>query len=72
MNQHEVITTYYSEDGSKANVIHDNNKAEYYVEYIDNQDNIFYTEDFPGKSVHYVEDAAENWALGIKELNFTE
>lgn len=30
--------------------------------------NVFFTEDFPGKSTRYVEDAAENWALGIKKL----
>jgi hypothetical protein len=30
--------------------------------------NVFYTESFHGKSVHYVEDAAENWALGHKIL----
>ena len=28
----------------------------------------FFEEEFPGKSVNYVEDAAENWALGIKKL----
>ena len=31
--------------------------------------NKFYTETFPGKSVHFVEDAAENWALNVKVLN---
>jgi hypothetical protein len=28
----------------------------------------FFVEDFPDKSMRYVEDAAENWALGIKKL----
>ena len=28
-----------------------------------------FKEDFPNKSLRYVEDAAENWALGIKKLN---
>ena len=27
------------------------------------------TESFSGKSIHYVEDAAENWISGIKVLN---
>lgn len=27
------------------------------------------TESFDGKSIHYVEDAAENWISGIKVLN---
>jgi hypothetical protein len=30
---------------------------------------IFHTEKFEGHSLHYVENAAENWALGIKVLN---
>ena len=27
------------------------------------------TEEFPGKSIHYLNSAAENWAVGIKKLN---
>lgn len=32
-------------------------------------DNFQKTESFPGKSIHYVEDAAHNWINGIKVLN---
>jgi len=28
----------------------------------------FFEEEFPNKAIGYVEDAAENWALGIKKL----
>lgn len=31
--------------------------------------NLVKTESFDGKSIHYVEDAAENWISGIKVLN---
>ena len=26
-------------------------------------------EEFPGKSIHYLNSAAENWAIGIKKLD---
>ena len=29
---------------------------------------MFFREDFPNNSIGYVEDAAENWSLGIKKL----
>lgn len=31
-------------------------------------DTVFNEERYKGKSVKYVEDAAENWALGIKKI----
>ena len=34
----------------------------------DDNNNKFFEEDFPNKAISYVEDAAENWALGIKKL----
>ena len=40
----------------------------FYIKYFDNNKKQFYTEDFPNKSLRYVEDAAENWVLGIKKL----
>lgn len=39
-----------------------------YIKYFDNNGRMFYTEDYPDNSLHYVHDAAENWALGIKKL----
>lgn len=49
--------------------VHMNYKEEYaYIKYFDNRGKVFFTEDFPNKSIHYVNDAAENWCLGIKKL----
>jgi len=49
--------------------VHFNFKEEYaYIKYFDDKGNLFFTEDFPDKSIHYVNDAAENWAAGIKKL----
>lgn len=67
---HKSIVTYFSDmiDGQYA-VIKHNLKEEYlYIEYYDENDNMFSKEDFIGKSIRYVEDAAENWALGIKKI----
>jgi hypothetical protein len=41
----------------------------YYIDYYDQGGNKFYTETFPGKSIHYVEDAAENWSINTKVLH---
>lgn len=64
-----IISTYYSdkEQGARAEVVKDTNC--YSIKYYDPMGNLFFTEEFTGKSVYYVEDAAENWALGIKQLN---
>lgn len=49
--------------------VHFNYKEEYaYIKYFDNNGRWFFSEDFRGKSLHYVNDAAENWCLGIKKL----
>lgn len=63
------IATYYIEglQGPRAEVILRND--EYLIEYYDAAGDLFQTESFPGKSVHFVESAAENWTLGIKVLN---
>jgi hypothetical protein len=44
----------------------------FYLKYFDNNGKQFFTEEFPNKSMRYVEDAAENWALGIKKLEDIE
>lgn len=64
-----VISTYFSENtqGARAEVIRD---SEYYkIRYYDMNGNVLMTEHHEGKSLHWVESAAENWALGIKNLN---
>lgn len=63
------ISTYYADDGRGYCEIHVNYKEEmFYIKYFDDNRKLFFTEDFPNKSMRYVEDAAENWALGIKKL----
>jgi hypothetical protein len=62
------ISTFFAENNmGRAEVYHDH--AAHYIEYYDQNGNMFHTEQFPGRSIHYVEDAAENWTLGIKQLN---
>lgn len=63
------LSTYYSDFGKGYCEVHFDFKEEYaYIKYFDNNEKHFFTEDFKNKSMRYVEDAAENWALGIKKL----
>lgn len=41
----------------------------YHIEYYGPNGVRLKTEEFHGKSIHYVTDAAENWVSGIKTLN---
>jgi hypothetical protein len=65
------VTTIFKEgaEGARAEVFEENGVygIHYYMGIGDT--NAFKTELFEGKHVTYVEDAAENWALGIKNLN---
>lgn len=68
----KVLDTYYAgKDGENGKVeICINYKDEiFYLQYYDNVGHKFFTEEFPNKSLRYVEDAAENWCLGIKKLD---
>ena len=63
-----VISTYLHETSkAKADVVLEGDS--YKINYYDARGELFKTEPFPEKSVWYVESAAENWALGIKQLN---
>jgi hypothetical protein len=63
------LSTYYSEIGKGYCEVHMDFKEEMaYIKYFDNNGKMFFTEDFPEKSIHYVNDAAENWCIGIKKL----
>lgn len=63
------ISTYYSDHGEGyAEVWMDFKEELAFIKYYDDNDNKFFEEDFPGKAIRYVEDAAENWALGYKKL----
>lgn len=63
------ISTFYA-DGDKghATVSLDLKREMYQIDYYDNNGRHFFMEEFPNKTMRYVEDAAENWALGIKKL----
>lgn len=66
----KYITTVYKEENggrSRADVIQTD--GGYVIEYFDPRGELFKTEPHPGKSIQWAEDAAENWALGIKNLN---
>lgn len=63
------ISTYYSDEGKGyAEVWMDFKEEIAFIKYFDDNEIKFFEEDFPGKAIRYVEDAAENWALGIKKL----
>lgn len=67
MNQ--IICSYHSDDKTrKAEVMHDIPSGLFYVNYYLN-DKLFLGEYYPGKSVHWASDCAENYALGIKNFD---
>jgi hypothetical protein len=64
------LSTYYADDGRGHAELHVDYKEEmFYLKYFDDNGKQFFTEEFPNKSMRFVEDAAENWALGIKKLD---
>lgn len=65
----KYISSYYADDGRGYCELHVDFKEEmFYIKYFDDNGKKFFTEEFPNKSMRYVEDAAENWAAGIKKL----
>ena len=69
MSRQRKISTYYSDIGQGyAEVWMDFKEEVAFIKYFDDNNVRFFEEEFPGKSVPYVEDAAENWALGVKKL----
>lgn len=63
------INTVYSDTGKGWCEIHLDSKNEsFYIKYFDEWGRHFFTEDFPDKALTYVQDAAENWSVGIKRL----
>ncbi len=62
-----IISTYISEStNGRAEVKQDG--TGYYIDYYGHDGSHIVKESFPNKSLHYVEDAAENWSLGVKTL----
>jgi hypothetical protein len=61
----KVISKFWDPDHIKMAVVHvDTKTCAYFVEfYIDEK--LIETRDFPNKSLYFVEDAAENYTMGI-------
>lgn len=63
-----LISTYFHNDSNaRAEVKHLDGM--YVIEYYDQSGSMFKREEYKNNSIYFVEDAAENWALGIKKLN---
>lgn len=73
MKDKKLISEYYKENGSVAKIYRvitemDGDHSYYSITFKDSDGKRIATEDFPFKALNYVEDAAENWTLGIKEI----
>jgi len=64
------LSTYYSDSSEDYCEVHFNYKEEFaYIKYFTADGTRYFEEFFPNKALCYVEDAAENWALGYKDLS---
>ena len=67
-----VISTYYKDESDTddyCEVKLDSKNEMFYIKYYNGlNDALKFEEEYPGKSLAYVESAAENWALGVKKL----
>jgi hypothetical protein len=64
-----VISTYFKEDAgfrARAEVVKEG--SDYKMKLYDPEGNFVSEKSFPGKSIHYVESAAENWTMGFQVL----
>tara|TARA_B100000586_G_C19738083_1_gene272657 strand:- start:29 stop:271 length:243 start_codon:yes stop_codon:yes gene_type:complete len=73
MNHRKLMGEYYKDDGSVAKLYQvingmDGEHSFFSITYKDATGIRMTTEDFKYKSLSYVEDAAENWQRGIKQL----
>jgi len=70
MNNRRLLSEYYKTDGSCAQVFRVSNGDQgfYSITFTDPQGYSLAQEDYPHKALGFVEDAAENWTLGIKLL----
>jgi len=62
------VLTYTTETRGYCEIHVDSKNEMFYIKYFDDAGRQFYTEDFPNKSLAFVEDAAENWTLGIRKI----
>ena len=62
-----MISTYYHQydEGFFAQLRYSPEKSYYYIDFYNDKNFIIGRKVFEGKSLSYVEDAAENWTLNI-------
>lgn len=64
------LSTYYADNGNGFCEIHFDYKEERaYIKYFTEDGMKYFEETFNDRSLRYVEDAAENWAMGYKDLS---
>jgi len=64
----KIISKFWDPDHIKKAVVHvDTKTCSYFVEYYEN-DKLLETKNYPCKSLYFVEDAAENYTLGILNI----
>lgn len=65
-----IISEWETDDNrGKAVVKYSSIDEHFFIEYYDDRGHKFFIEEYEDRSIHYVEDAAQNWVLGIKQLN---
>lgn len=64
-----VSTTFKLQEDGKAQAMIYETDGGWLIEYYDPRGSMIASEKHIGKSLQWVEDAAENWATGIKVLN---
>jgi len=62
------ISTYYKDNTHETAVVVKENDNCFAIEYYNEIGTQIYKERFEGKALGYVEDACENWVLGIKKI----
>ena len=63
------ISTHQLEKGKGYCEVHMNFKEEMaYIKYFDDNDRLFYSEEYPNKPLVQVQIKAEDWAAGLKKL----
>ena len=56
------------DDDGHCTINHDWKEEQFFIKYHDKNGKFLKEEYFPNKSLRYIEDAAENWCLGIKKI----
>ena len=65
-----TISEWETSDNRGKAVVKYSSLGEFFlIDYYDDEGHWFFCEEYADKSIHYVEDAAQNWTLGIKQLN---